>query len=330
MTLFENYDSNYKTQNKNLTRLSPHIRRALSRDLVAIARLNAIRHQLPFQQALLSIQRDYEGVQKNFQKRMLCVAEIDGEVVGFGRCGWNDTYPEKGFIGLEPGWYLMGIIVDEKYRRRGIGKAITQYRINWIFERSKSVHYFANILNKVSIELHKKFGFREYCRDISGPGISFVGGVGAAFKLIRPQPDFGEKLPQHTYYPRPGCYAVIPNKINQIAIVEWQGQYFLPGGGIEQGESLRECLHREVKEELGWSVSILKLLGWSNHYCYASDLDQFLFKEGAFYLAQKISNLILPAQAGNHLVWMSIDEAILNLTSFSQQWILKEHLKKSM
>lgn len=36
----------------------------------------------------------------------------------------------------------------------------------------------------------------------------------------------------------------------------WQ----VPGGGLEFGETIKQCLHREVKEETGVEVKILKLI----------------------------------------------------------------------
>jgi ADP-ribose pyrophosphatase YjhB (NUDIX family) len=39
----------------------------------------------------------------------------------------------------------------------------------------------------------------------------------------------------------------------------------LPGGGLKPGESLEECLHREVHEETGMKVEILHMLSGAAH-----------------------------------------------------------------
>jgi ADP-ribose pyrophosphatase YjhB (NUDIX family) len=39
------------------------------------------------------------------------------------------------------------------------------------------------------------------------------------------------------------------------------GNWNMPGGGLEMGESLSEALHREVLEETGLEVTILRLVG---------------------------------------------------------------------
>ena len=36
--------------------------------------------------------------------------------------------------------------------------------------------------------------------------------------------------------------------------------YVIPGGGVEEGESLEEALIREIKEELGIDIEIVKYL----------------------------------------------------------------------
>ena len=59
------------------------------------------------------------------------------------------------------GWYLSGVIVAEDYRRRGIGRRLTQARLNWIAERDRAAYYFSNARNRASIDLHRAFGFVE-------------------------------------------------------------------------------------------------------------------------------------------------------------------------
>ncbi len=80
------------------------------------------------------------------------------------------------------GWYLSGVIVAEDYRRRGIGRRLTQARLNWIAERDRAAYYFSNARNRASIDLHRAFGFVELTRDFTFPGASFEGGVGILFK----------------------------------------------------------------------------------------------------------------------------------------------------
>jgi len=45
-------------------------------------------------------------------------------------------------------------------------------------------------------------------------------------------------------------------ELEHIKHLPWQ----IPGGGLEFGESVEECLHREIKEETGLKVEIVKML----------------------------------------------------------------------
>ncbi len=42
---------------------------------------------------------------------------------------------------------------------------------------------------------------------------------------------------------------------------EWVEYYSIPGGGLEEGETLEECVLRELKEELSVTCKILGYLG---------------------------------------------------------------------
>lgn len=75
-----------------------------------------------------------------------------------------------------------------------------------------------------------------------------------------------------------------------------QNFYFLPGGHIEHGESAREALMRELKEEVGFEFSVSRFLGCmeyafdpalTNHaYCHT--------QEYTFIFEAQSSNLPLP------------------------------------
>ena len=65
-----------------------------------------------------------------------------------------------------------------------------------------------------------------------------------------------------------GVYGVCINEGKLLVIDKNRGPYSnrfdLPGGSLEEGESLTEALHREVIEETGYSIHILKQIGTSD------------------------------------------------------------------
>ena len=64
---------------------------------------------------------------------------------------------------------------------------------------------------------------------------------------------------------RKGVSALIINKNKEFLLVNLEsfkeGFFAVPGGGIEEGETLEEAVYREIKEELGIDKNSLELVG---------------------------------------------------------------------
>jgi len=96
--------------------------------------------------------------------------------------------------------------------------------------------------------------------------------------------------------------------------------YTLPGGGVEQGESLEEAVVREVKEETGYVCKVVKpgvVLKeyfsdsiWQNHYFVLE-----LVSEGSVALTEEEKELGLKA------VWLSFEDVL---------HVLSEHESKAV
>src|SRR5438067_5928087 len=64
-------------------------------------------------------------------------------------------------------------------------------------------------------------------------------------------------------YPEPTVGALIVNKEGRILLTKshkWFNKYTLPGGHIEVGETMKEAVMREVKEEVGLDVEVVEFL----------------------------------------------------------------------
>ena len=63
-----------------------------------------------------------------------------------------------------------------------------------------------------------------------------------------------------------GCCGIILNRRKEILLEKhkkrtpWYGYWILPGGKLEMGESLENCVKREIKEEVGIDVKIKRLV----------------------------------------------------------------------
>lgn len=77
---------------------------------------------------------------------------------------------------------------------------------------------------------------------------------------------FQEARPGGPYRPRPSVYAVVIDGLGRVALVAEDEGYYLPGGGIEPGETTLEALVREIREECACDSRILDPLGDAQEY----------------------------------------------------------------
>jgi len=77
---------------------------------------------------------------------------------------------------------------------------------------------------------------------------------------------YGERISRQGEI-RLGCSAAIFDEQGRIFLTRRtdNGQWCLPGGRVESGESVREACEREVWEETGLRVSVKRLVGVYSH-----------------------------------------------------------------
>ena len=109
------------------------------------------------------------------------VAVHTGRVVGYATVAWMTPSRELGGFNAPDGWYLTGLVVDPNWRRRGVGLGLTETRLEWLASRTHDVWYFANTVNRASLDLHTRLGFHEVTSDFGIPGVQFSGGTGVLF-----------------------------------------------------------------------------------------------------------------------------------------------------
>ena len=112
------------------------------------------------------------------------------------------------------------------------------------------------------------------------------------------------------YIQRIGAYAVIENNENLIAIVKTNTGYFLPGGGIENGESLEICLKRECIEEIGVEISALNNFARGNYYFYSTTLNIDMESIGYFFTCKIDKFLDVNIEANHELIWLNMEQAV--------------------
>ena len=150
------------------------IRPLLASDLAQVARLQAQREGGDPDAHLESLSREF-AANRGATGSAIWVAALGDRVIGFARASYFSP-PAGAPAGTAPeGWYLLGLIVDPEFRRRGVGIELTHTRLQWIAQRSENAYYFASARNLPTIDLHRRLGFTEVTRSFVFPGVSFTG-----------------------------------------------------------------------------------------------------------------------------------------------------------
>lgn len=121
------------------------------------------------------------------------------------------------------------------------------------------------------------------------------------------------------YKLRRAARAVILDKEGNIAFqyIGRDGYYKLPGGGIDQGESIEDGLRREIREEAGSEIVIGEPIGLVIEYRNEFDVIQLSYT----YLAEldgEVGEVALEQEEideGMVPMWLPLDEAIEKIKS---------------
>ena len=119
---------------------------------------------------------------------------------------------------------------------------------------------------------------------------------------------FGTQGGGHTYQRRRAVYAVIRDRQGRVAAVRYRRHLFLPGGGIEAGESPEQALVREVEEECAQRLHIAGKIGEALQYFYAPADDKYFAMHAIFYTGAFLGQT--PGQAEYPVVWMFPDDKV--------------------
>lgn len=157
------------------------VREAIDDDLVACGELLAQREGTDADACTTRLRRVSARA-----GQIVLVACHEGRVVGYAQAG-RLTPASDGGHGAPDGWYLSGIVVAPELRRRGIGRALTVARCEWVWHRADRVYYVASDANLASLALHGSLGFREVTRDFTLPGVTFTTGTGVLFSAEAPR-----------------------------------------------------------------------------------------------------------------------------------------------
>lgn len=99
---------------------------------------------------------------------------------------------------------------------------------------------------------------------------------------------------------RPGSYALVMREGLLLMVrVRATGEWFLPGGGVEPGESVEEALVREVQEEAGIDVVVKEFFCFRENFFYYDPAKRAFHGLCFFYVCEPVSTEPLPELEGH-------------------------------
>ncbi|WP_370364945.1 N-acetyltransferase family protein [Catenulispora sp. GP43] len=115
------------------------------------------------------------------ERNAVVVARVGGEIAGYANVIHLAPHPDDGAPG---GYYLMGVSVARPWRRRGVGDALTRWRMAWVgvSQRAPEVWCFVSAANPASVDLHLALGFVEVRRAPVLQGVAFDCGAGVLLR----------------------------------------------------------------------------------------------------------------------------------------------------
>ena len=113
--------------------------------------------------------------------------------------------------------------------------------------------------------------------------------------------------------------AVVLNENNEVALNKLydddmfghRDYYETPGGGKKKNETIKEACYREIKEEVGYEVGIIKELGMVNDYynlIHRNNRNYYFLCKTKKYVGKELESY--EKSVIEKVVWVSIDEAI--------------------
>jgi len=141
-------------------------------------------------------------------------------------------------------------------------------------------------------------------------------------------PIFGTRVPGAPYRLRPSAYALVRNEVGLFAIVRTPLACYLPGGGMEAGENPEQTIIREAREECGFILDAVALVGRAMEICYSIEEGEY-FEKDSFFIEATIAGHGPQTELDHELIWMDAAKAREALSHGSHRWAVHRALESS-
>jgi 8-oxo-dGTP diphosphatase len=113
----------------------------------------------------------------------------------------------------------------------------------------------------------------------------------------------------------------VRNEIGDFAVVRTPVACYLPGGGMDPGETPEQTIVREGQEECGFVLQPRAQIGRAMEICYSSEEGEY-FEKDSFFIEAKIVGHGSPTEPDHELIWMRADAAREVLSHGSHRWAI--------
>jgi|ERR1700686_3150403 len=137
-------------------------------------------------------------------------------------------------------------------------------------------------------------------------------------------PVFGARSESSGWAIRESAYVLAIRNDGCLAVVRTSQGTFLPGGGIEIGETPREAITREALEECGLTIQPGAWVVRAIQFVY-SELEKTSFEKRSMFFDGVIVGFDAgPGEPDYELVWAKPEEATQILSHKSQRWAVAQ------
>jgi 8-oxo-dGTP diphosphatase len=135
---------------------------------------------------------------------------------------------------------------------------------------------------------------------------------------------FGVRSEGEQWVIRPSAYGLLEDQDGRIAVVRSQDGIFLPGGGIEIGETPEEAIRREALEECGLIVLVGQWATRAVQFAYSASERAHFEKRSTFMECAIEGSDRSRLEANHELLWVDFGTASRILSHPSHGWAIEQ------